>query len=1051
MILSPGPRGKGVLDYFVTHGTAANLLLLLLVLAGVIAGTRLTTQFFPDVVIETIKVSVAWSGAGPEEVDAALIERLEPPLRAVEGVDTVSALAREGYGEITLEFLPGWNMEAALDDVRAQVDEITDLPEEAEDPVITRRRFYDPVTDIVISGDLPVSLLLTYAEELKARLFKRGVTHVTIENIADPLLVVEPDLDSLERFDLTLEDFTRAIAAESGTMPVGELGQGSVRVRMDATRETVEALGAIPLRTLADGASLRIRDVARLYEEGVDRHVALYRDGKPAVDVDVDRGEGRGAITVQRLVVEEIEALAPTLPQGVKIELAHGRATYISDRLNILIDNGLAGLLIVLTLLFLFLSARTAFWVAAGIPTALLATLAVMLLLGLSLNMVSLFALIICLGIVVDDAIVVGEHADHLSRHGYGPVAAAQEGARRMAAPVFAASVTTIIAFSALTQIEGRFGDMIAHIPITVSAVVLASLIESFLILPAHMRHAVAGGHKESWFDVPSRVVNRGFRRFRERAFRPFVAGVVRLRYPVLGGAVLLLCLSLAAVLDRTVPWRFFSAPERGTIRANILMLPGAERTDTRAMLDEMDRALKVVAGRFAAETGIEKPVIIALAKLGAMSGRGIAGAETREPDLLGSYAIELIDPDQRPFTMFEFIAAWKKEIRPHPLLETMALRGERHGPGGDAIDIRLAGADGPTLKRAAEDVKAALARLEGVSGLDDTMAYDKPEYVLALTPRGASLGFTTDSLARQLRQRLDGAVATSFARGSREVDVEVRLPEEVTGRAYLHSATVRSPDGAFVPLTEIAHITEKQGFASIRRMDGERVITISGDVADAPGLGAAVTDALETRILPGVQARYDVSWHLGGLAEQEQAFFSDVLLGALLALVAIYLVLAWIFESWGRPLAVMIVIPFGLIGAIWGHWLHGINLSIFSVVGMVGMGGIIVNDAIVLITTIDERAQSEPPLEAIIDGAADRLRAVLLTTLTTVGGLAPLLLEKSRQAQFLQPTVISLAYGLGFGLILVLLVVPSLVAMQHDAGRIGRWLIGSNTRGPKA
>lgn len=1048
------PGARGFLGYFVGHRTAANLLLLLMVLGGAYAGTKIRAQFFPDVVIDTISVSIAWPGVGPKEMDEAVATRLEPKLRAVEGVKKTTATAKQGSAAVTLEFQPGWDMTAAHNDVTSALGELRDLPAEAEKPVVRRTRWRDRVTDVVISGDVGVELLDRYAEELKDRLFRIGVTSTSIQGISDPVIRVDVRPEALKRHGLTLLEIATAIEAESGTKPIGEIEGGGARIRAPARDMTPEALGGIAVRSLPDGTKIMLRDVARIADEGLDREVAIYHDGKPAVILQVQRDAAGDAIKIQDQVEKTVAELQPTLAAGVDMFLAHARAQAISDRLDLLIRNGLGGLVIVVTLLFLFLSSRTAFWVAAGIPVAMAATVALMYVFGFTFNMISLFALIICLGIVVDDAIVVGEHADHLARKGLSPAEAATQAARRMAAPVFAASATTVIAFCVLGLIGGRFGALISDIPFTVAVVLIASIVESFLILPAHLRHALSAKRSSSWINLPSRIVNRGFERFRDHAFRPFLRTVVRLRYPVVATAILLLSLSVSAFFDKTVRWKFFSSPERSVVRANLAMLPNATRADTKAMVDELDRAMKVVDARYAEKYG-QSPLKVALARVGGMTGRrGLAGADTKNPDLLAGYEIELIDPDKRPYSSFEFIRDWRAEINKNPLLETLALRGERSGPGGDAIDIRLAGADEATLKEAAETIKAALAHYPAASGIEDDLAYDKPELLVTVTPKGEAMGFTTASVAQALRQRLEGIDAVKLARGTRELIVKVQLPESEVGPQYLHKASVPLAGGGFTALTEIAEIREVQGFSSIRRENGDRTLSVKGDLSDDAEASAEVMTALKERILPDIGARYGISWSLGGLAEQESDFLSEAVIGLMLALAGIYLTLAWVFGSWSRPMIVMLVIPLGLIGAIWGHWLHGLPLSMFSVVGLLGMAGIVINDSIVLVTTIDERARRTDMLTSIVDGSTDRLRAVMLTTFTTVGGLTPLLFEPSRQALFLKPTVITLAYGLGFAMFLVLLVTPATLAIQHDVAlrlksmrRLARLSLGSRVR----
>ncbi|MEE8270903.1 MAG: efflux RND transporter permease subunit, partial [Alphaproteobacteria bacterium] len=971
----------GVFAYLVRHRTAANLLLLLMIVAGVVAGTRLRTQFFPDIVIEVVTVSVAWSGAGPQDIDDAVIALLEPQLLTVEGVTEITSVARESRATITLEFEPGWDMQRAVDEVKSAVDGVTTLPDDAEQPVFRRGAFRDRITDVVISGPVGIDQLTRFGDELQARLFRAGVTRTSLRGVAEPVIRVSVPEAMLHRHQLALRDVADAIAAESARDPAGDLGTRATRVRTGTERRDAATVGDVAVRSLPDGGKLLVRDVATIELEGVERGTAYYSGDDPAIVLRVERGADGDTIALQALVARTVDEMRATLPPGVTIILTRTRAEAVSDRLEILVRNGATGLVLVLGFLFLFLSARTAFWVAAGIPTAMAATIALMWAFGLTLNMVSLFALILCLGIVVDDAIVVGEHADHLARHGMKPADAAVAAARRMAAPVFSASITTIIAFAALTAVGGRFGRLIFDIPFTVAVVLLASLAEAFLILPAHMRHALAANQRSPWYDAPSRTFNRGFVWFRERVFRRVLRLAIAARYPVVGAAVMLLLVSAALFVDGTVRWRFFNAPERAVISANIAMLPGATRDDTRAMLDEMRRALDAVDARFAEQHGTA-PVVSALATVGGTAGRGLHSADAKDRDLLGGFSVELIDPDQRPYSAFAFIADWQDEIRQHPLLETLALRGHRSGPGGDAIDVELTGPDSETLKAAAEALKVELSRFRAVSALEDTLAYDKTELILTLTPLGEALGFTTDAVGRALRDRLEGIEAAEFAIGARTAEIRVAAPEDELTHAYLYQTRLGTPGGGYVPLSEIVEIDARLGYSAIRRENGLQVVSVTGDIAEDDAEAAAeVTRALADTLLPDLAARFDVDYRLGGLAEQEHDFLSDAALGFGLCLAGIYLTLAWIFASWTRPLVVMAVIPFGVIGMIWGHHWHGLPLSMFSVVGLIGMSGIIINDSIVLVTTIDGLATRRPLLAAVIDGSADRLRAVLLTT----------------------------------------------------------------------
>ncbi|MGB0505181.1 MAG: efflux RND transporter permease subunit [Pikeienuella sp.] len=1032
--------GKGIFGYFVQHRTAANLILLLMMVGGFFASQHLRSQFFPDSVRESVTISVAWPGAGPEDVDSAVVGVIEPRLLTVEGVDGVSSIAREGSARITIGFEDNWDMGRATDEVKAVVDAVTTLPDSAEDPIVKRGAFRDRITDVVIYGPTDVAQLTRFATEFQNILFQNGITRTQLRGVADPVIRVAAPEAALVQYDIALSDISTAINRGTETSPAGDVGGGSTRIRTGSERRSAEEIGNIPVRVDADGTRLFVRDVADITVEGAEKGFAYYWGDEPAVTVSVDRSATGDSIEIQHRVEKLAERFEETLPDGVGVQLTRTRAQAISDRLDILKSNGLIGLGLVVAFLFLFLSARTAFWVAAGIPAAMAATLTLMWMTGLTINMVSLFALILCLGIVVDDAIVVGEHADFLAAKGYSPGEAAEMAARRMAQPVFAASLTTIIAFGGMVFIGGRFGTLIIDIPLTVIAVMAASLLECFVILPAHMKHALAAKKKARFYDWPSRIFDRGFRWFRDTLFRPLVGVLVHARYLIIGLSVLILLWTATLFTSGEVRWRFFDAPERGTVDANIAMLPGATREDTRRQLREMQAALARVDEAFTEKYGVA-PVEYAIAQIGGNAGwRGLAGSDAKDRDLLGALAVTLIDPDLRTYTQREFIRAWRDEVKRLPKLETLAMFGGRSGPGGDAIDVKLIGSSPQVLKDAAEAMKLSLSAYSEVSALEDTLAYDKAELLLTLTPRGEALGLSADSIGRELRDRLSGIEAAEFLVNSRNAKVIVSLPENDLTADYLERALVRTPEGGYAALSEVVELEDRFGFAAIRREDGFPVIRVSGDIAEENPVAAdEVSRALRDEIIPDIVSRFDIQTEIAGLAQQEDEFLTDATTGFIFCVIAIYLVMAWVFASWTRPLVIVLMIPFGVVGATWGHYWFGIPLTMFSIVGLIGMAGIIVNDSIVLVTTIDEYAERRALFPALIQAVTDRLRPVLLTTLTTVAGLAPLLYETSRQAQFLKPTVVTLAFGLSFGLVLVLLVTPALVAVQHDIGRLTR------------
>ena len=1030
---------NGILSYFTRHGTAANLILIVMLVLGVAASTQIRSQFFPDVVIDNVTVSMRWDGAGPEDVDDGIVALLEPALLSVEGIESTASTASEGRAVIRLNFQSEWDMARAADDVKVAVDAVIGLPSGADAPNVRRGAWRDRVTDVIISGPVSADQLSRFADELTARLFAKGVTRVTVRGVSAPEISVDVTEASLIQNKVSLLDIANAINQESEADPAGNVAGGTARVRTGIAKRSADEIENIIIRSKADGSKLLVGDVANILVSGTDAKRSYYVADNPAVSVRVDRSDQGDAIGIQAIVQNVADEMEMSLPKDVKIDLIRTRAQAIQDRLSILIQNGLMGLGLVVGLLFLFLSARTAFWVAAGIPAAMFAAIAIMYAAGLTLNLISLFGLIITLGIVVDDAIVVGEHADFRARTmGESPVEAAENAATRMASPVFAATITTILAFWGLTLIGGRFGSLLSDIPFTVIAVLIASLVECFLVLPNHMSHSLTVNGTVKWYDIPSYHFNRGFNWFKENVFRKIIKFVLIFRYPVFAGAVLLLMLNVALFTSGQVNFRFFNAPERGSLSGNIAMLDGATRSDTKAMVEELQRAVNDTAKIFEEKYGTS-PVTFSMTEVGGNTGRGISGIANKDNDLKGSVAIELIDADARPYSYFAFIGELQDAIQKHPLLETISFRGWGFGPGGDSLDVQLIGSDSYILKAAADKLKIDISqRFPEVTSVEDDLPYGKEELILELTPQGHALGFTIDDIGRELRNRLNGIEAASFPIGARTSKVIVGFPEAEISADFLDRTRLLSKVGSFVPLADIVTVDRTMGFLEILRENGLRLTSVTGVIPEDDSKRAEeIINLLESDVLPNIARDFGIEFRLSGLAEQEKEFFSDAIVGYMLCLLGIYLALTWIFSSWMRPIIVMSVIPFGAIGMIFGHWVMEVPLSMFSIVGLIGMSGIIINDSIVLVTTIDEYSERRGLVPAIVDACCDRFRPVLLTTLTTVLGLTPLLFEKSAAAQFLKPTVITLSFGLGFGMFLVLLIVPTLVIMQKDFGRL--------------
>ena len=1029
----------GIISYFARHGTIANLLLVIMIVLGLVSITKIRAQFFPDVVIETVTIKAQWTGAGPEDIDNGLVSVLEPSLIGIDSVESIRSVSREGSMQISIDFESGSDMSLALQNVKDAIDGVQNLPENVDDISVKTRQWRDRVTNVVLSGPVPIEQLSRFADEFLQSLNSLGISKANINGVSAPILRVFVPEHALVRHDISLKSIASAIKLNAEANPAGDVGSTATRIRTGSSKRNAEQIGNIVVRYKKDGSKLLVSDVASIEIEGLDRGTAYFKDGNAAVLMRVDRGPQGDAIDMQNLVESAAGALQKTLPEGVLIELSGTRAEAIKNRLNILLKNGVQGFFLVLILLFLFLSARTAFWVALGIPAAMLFSIFMMYAFGITLNMISLFALILCIGIVVDDAIIVGEHADFRARRlGESPAEAAERGAIRMGFPVFTATLTTILAFAGLVAVGGRFGSLIRDIPFTVIVVLLASLMECFLILPNHMRSALASkADKTPWYDWPSIKFNNIFRYLRDRFFRTFTQWVIYVRYPLVAGAIALLAVSSSLLITGQLKWRFFNAPETGRLTGNIAMLQGASRSDTLEMLKELERATTAVSLQFEEASG-QKPVTFILTQVGGNSGRPLSGAANKDKDLLGSISVELIDADLRNYSSYAFVGALQQEVRRHPLLETLSFRNWASGPGGDGLQVSITGSDAKTLKKVSETLIGQLSSFPEVSGLEDNQSYDKNELTLKLTPTGESLGFTISEIGSDLYERLNGVEAVAFPDGSRTAKIIVSLSRDSIKADFLNRTHVRSSEGKFVKLLDIVTLESNIGFSTVNRDNGQRKIVVSGDISeDDPARAIYISNQLKDTILPALQTKFGIETELSGLAQQERDFLNDAFIGFALCLMGIYLALSWVFESWLRPIVIMAIIPFGLIGTLWGHMWWGVPLSMFSIIGLIGMTGIIINDSIVLISTIDEYGKKRGLVPSVIDAASDRLRPILLTTLTTVIGLLPLLFETSKDAQFLKPTIITLVYGLGFGMFVVLFLVPALIVMQKDVKQL--------------
>ena len=1037
--------GKNLIRLFVRHRNAANLLMALIFVAGAYSLSKLNTQFFPDFGLDIVSIRVDWPGASTGDVEANIVEAIEPEIRFLDGVDLVTSYATESVGRVVVEYEAGTDMQSALSEAESALQQITILPEDSERPVIRRIIRYDTIVRLVLSGPYSEAILKRQAKRMRDELLAAGIDRVTFFGARDEEIRVEIEPRVLRQLDLTPAAVAARIGASNRDIPSGNL-EGSVekQLRSVGLQTTSRDLGNIEIRSLDDGQKIYLRDIATLSEAFDERAPIGLRNGQPAIELHVQRSPNADAIEVGKIVDRYLVEAGGNYPPQLRIEQYDAQGDLIKQRIQILMNNGITGLALVMLVLLVFLNGRTAFWVAAGIPTAFMAALATMLALGESINMLTLFALIMTLGLIVDDTIVVGEHAAAQREAGLGARQAAETGALRMLAPVMAASLTTVAAFLPLVVIGGVIGQIIGAIPLVVVAVILASLVECFLVLPGHLRESLKshGGQR----NFVMRRFDAGFDRFRAGSFQRMVGFCVRWRYATAAFAIAIFLVSAGLVLGGRVGFHFFPSPEADVVVGNVVMAPGTPRRDTGAMVQELSDAVDRAVARLT-DDGTEL-VAMSFGSVGRSGGRQFSRIVG---DQYGGLTVELVPSDERDVRTDEFVEAWRKEIRPLPNVEQINIDARAGGPPGREIDIRLRGGTAEDLKAAATEVKSLLRRFPGVSSIDDDLPFGKQELILEVTPRGKALGFTTQSAGLQVRNAFQGAIAQRFARGDEEVEIKVRYPRGSADSASFLNLFLRAPDGTEVPLSEVVTLSQERGFSRLRREDGAREVAVTAEIDEAVTSLGALLPAITDGGLADIAQRYGLGYRFKGKAEEQAESAADMGAGAITGLVAIYIVLAWVFANFSRPFVVMAIIPFGFVGTVLGHLLLGFDITILSMIGLLGLSGILVNNSIILVRTVDQHIDDQTPLrEAIVAGCRDRLRPVLLTSLTTIGGLVPLLFETSLQAQFLIPMAITIVFGLAVATLIVLVLIPALLVIDEDIRAIFRRLRRGRSPAPE-
>lgn len=1021
---------KGSIAWMAGNSVAANLLMLVLLIGGLIFMSQIKQEVFPEFSDDQVTVSVSYSGASPEEVEQGIILAVEEAVIGLDGVDEVSSSAVEGQGTVTVTLLNGSDLQQLTQDIQSEIDRITTLPDEAEEPqveTVSRKR---EVISLVLYGDQSEQILHNLANSFRNQLLQNPqVTQVELSGTRDLEISIEIPQDKLRAYNLTLKQVAQTLSDAAVEIPGGGIKTqgGEVLVRMQERRDYGRDFAKIPIVTANDGTQLLLEDIAVIKDgfEETDRY-AEY-NGKRAVMIDVYRIGDQTPIEVADAVHLEMESWREQLPPGIDITVNKDMAEVFKQRRDLLLKNAYMGLALVLVLLGIFLESRLAFWVTMGIPISFLGAFLILPFLGVSINMISMFAFIVALGIVVDDAIVVGENVYKFRQQGLSPIKAAIAGSREVATPVTFSILTNVVAFMPLYFIPGIMGKVFGVIPIVVICVFLISLVESLFVLPAHLAHLKDNQRKGLMGRLHGFQQNfsNAFSRWIRQCYAPVLKVLLHHRYLTLSVAVAILILTSSLVISGRMGMTMFPKTESDFSRVSISLPYGSAIELTEAVRDK----LLTSASRVAEKYEDQKLISGIFADLG-RAVNGTSGSHTLD------IRVFLVDADERVISTEEFTQQWRRETGEISGLESIQFQSDSGGPGsGKALTVELSHTDLDTLEQAGLDLAEVLAGYSMVSDINDGFATGKEQLDFTMRPEGLSLNLSARDVATQVRNSYNGAEVLRQQRGRNEVTVTVRRPKDERISEYdLEEMILRSSDGIEIPLREAVNIERGRAYTSIDRRNGRRVISVTADVRPASQSGQ-IKSALQAEALPQLADRYPgLAYSFEGRQADMAESMSSLFLGLGMAVLMIYALLAIPFRSYLQPAIIMFCIPFGVVGAILGHLLLGYSLSVMSMFGVVALTGVVVNDSLVLIDFANRlRREGQSALSAVINSGILRFRPILLTTLTTFCGLMPMIFETSRQAKFMIPMAISLGFGILFATLIALLLVPCLYLVLED------------------
>ncbi len=1043
--LPPAHKIGGPLSWFARNAVAANIIMVILLLGGYLNFKNIKQEVFPEFDLDVVVINIPYPGASPGEVEQGVLLSTEEAVRGVDGVKRVSSTAVEGMGVVVVELLLGTDSERALNDIKAAVDRVTSYPEDVERPTtfVVTNRFQ--VISLVYYGDVSEKALRSMAEHARDELLQDDrITVVELDGTRPLEVSIEVPQARLADMGLTLDKIAGIVKAASVEVPGGgvKTERGEVLVRTDERRDRGSEYEDIIVLSNPNGTVVRLGDISRVRDGFAETDQLATYNGKRAVMVNVFRVGDQTPLDISQAVKDYMAETRDSLPPGVHMATWSDTSEFYRDRIDLLLGNAYVGLILVMLCLGLFLEIKLAFWVTMGIPISFIGSLLFLPATGVSVNMISLFAFILVLGMVVDDAIVVGEAVYHLRQAGLSRLDAAVHGVREVAMPVVFAIITTLIAYIPLLFVPGPAGKFFRVIPIVVMSVLLLSLFESMFILPAHLAHSKPDDKNHGLYGLIHRQQQR-FSRFLEslihRYYAPLLGAVHRRRYLTLSICVAIFIGTIGMVAGGRLKTTFLPKVDADVVTASAELPFGTSIKRTEAVNAEMLSAVRDLLEQYGGEDELSRGIFsqIGSSSVGRMGDPGNPGGSVGSH--LTAVSVFMVPSDERPMTARELATRWRERVEDIPGIDKLSFKFETGPSAGEPINIELSHPDTDVLNKAARELAVRLEDFEGVYEIDDGFSEGKEQLNLRLKPAARALGLTEADLARQVRSAFFGAEAVRQQRGRDEVRVYVRLPRAERESEYnIEELILRTPQGGEILLRDAADIIRGRSYMSIHRIDGRQAVSVTANVDEARGNSVEIMARLQSEVLPVLMHEYPgLRYTVGGEEKERDEINASLAAGFLMALLAMFALLAIAFRSYIQPIIIMLAIPFGFVGAIWGHIIMGYSLSLMSMMGVVALAGVVVNDSLILVVAINRYQEEGLTLaEAVVAGGTRRFRPIILTSLTTFFGLAPMIVETSVQAKFLIPMAVSLGFGVMFATFITLILVPAVYVIVEDAKR---------------